>query len=175
MTSAALLRGVFSSMRLVYAAFLPLVNPACRLNVNLHTDALLGLGRVYDSFSMENETLGDRLQKARHKAGLTLQQVADALGLTRGAVGAWEQGRNVPDAIRIGRLANLYKTTTDSLISGENVHSPDLIRALEAVLKAHSVDGSSEAERGRNLSAGHRHTAEQKRLRRPGSKRSKAA
>jgi len=42
-------------------------------------------------------TFAKRLQDARHKSGLTQQLVADACGLTKGAVSAWENG--VTDSI----------------------------------------------------------------------------
>jgi transcriptional regulator with XRE-family HTH domain len=46
---------------------------------------------------MDPVTFAKRLKDARAAAGLTQQQIADACGLTKGAVSAWEQG--VTDSI----------------------------------------------------------------------------
>lgn len=49
------------------------------------------------------------IRDARHKAGLTMQQVADALGIHESAVGQWEM-RNKPtrpapeNAVKLTRL-----------------------------------------------------------------------
>lgn len=40
----------------------------------------------------------------RKRAGLTLQQVADALGVTKGAVGHWETGRHAIAPITLALL-----------------------------------------------------------------------
>lgn len=42
--------------------------------------------------TIDSMTFARRLREARQAAGLTQQQVADACGLTDGAVSAWERG-----------------------------------------------------------------------------------
>lgn len=47
-------------------------------------------------------TLGDRLAKARDEAGLTVQQMADRLGVNRNTITNYERGRSsVPKAVVI--------------------------------------------------------------------------
>lgn len=41
-------------------------------------------------------TLGDRLRRARREAGLDRAELADALGVTRTAVGQWENDIHAP-------------------------------------------------------------------------------
>jgi len=41
-------------------------------------------------------TLTDRLRKSREHAGFTQQELADRIGLSRGAIGNYEQGTNPP-------------------------------------------------------------------------------
>lgn len=41
-------------------------------------------------------SLGDRLTKARHDAGLKQADMADILGVTRAAVSGWERGEHQP-------------------------------------------------------------------------------
>lgn len=66
------------------------------------------------------QALGARLAAARRASGLSLQGVADKLaaagmGVSRATVGAWEDGRNVPDALVVGQLARIYAVTADAL------------------------------------------------------------
>lgn len=68
----------------------------------------------------ERKALGKRLSASRNLAGLTIDGAAKKLTeigypLTKQALGHWETGRNVPDAIWLRRLAKLYNTTMDAL------------------------------------------------------------
>lgn len=68
--------------------------------------------------------LGTRLQAARNGAGLTLDAAAQALRdrnyqISRATIGAWEVGRNVPDAIWLRRLARLYGCSLGALVMDE--------------------------------------------------------
>lgn len=50
---------------------------------------------------------------------LSLKKVGDALGPSWQAVQAWEKGRAVPTVEHLKKLAVLYKTTTDELLTGK--------------------------------------------------------
>lgn len=68
----------------------------------------------------ERKALGKRLSASRNLAGLTIDGAAKKLTdlgyqITKQALGHWETGRNVPDAIWLRRLAKLYNTTMDAL------------------------------------------------------------
>lgn len=56
------------------------------------------------------------LKAAREHAGMTQQQVAEAVGASLYSVRKWEQGRNEPDASMLCALADLYGCTTDTLL-----------------------------------------------------------
>jgi len=62
--------------------------------------------------------LSDRLKKARLRAGLKQQQVADHLGVTRSSVSQWEQERHrsKPTYHHLKELAALYGVSLDDLI-----------------------------------------------------------
>lgn len=49
--------------------------------------------------------LGERIRRARVKAGLTQQQLADKLGLTRPTITQWETGATTPHAKKLEELA----------------------------------------------------------------------
>lgn len=79
----------------------------------------------------------DRLREMRLRSGLTQEQVARLLKVTRGAVGHWERGKNEPSLEMLRDLAKLYKTSTAYLLGetddptppdakqgGEDAHPP---------------------------------------------------
>lgn len=62
--------------------------------------------------------ISELLKHKRQENGLTQAVVAKKLHVSRQAVSNWETGRHLPDVILIKKLANVYGTTTDELISG---------------------------------------------------------
>lgn len=63
------------------------------------------------------------LRRARKAAGLTQQQLADRLHITRQSVSSWELGRTEPDFETAGRLAEIFGTSVSSLL-GEDEKPP---------------------------------------------------
>jgi len=63
--------------------------------------------------------MGDRIRQARRAAGLTLQKIADELGVTISAVSQWEQGRTSLDLARAMKLAALLKVSLQWLVEGD--------------------------------------------------------
>lgn len=55
-------------------------------------------------------------RSARHKAGFSVQQVADALKISDVAVYYWETGQQAPRASRLPEIAALYGCTVDELL-----------------------------------------------------------
>lgn len=64
-------------------------------------------------------TLGQRLYEMRRSKGLSQEQVADVLGVTRQTVSKWETDQTTPDFDKILPLCELYNMTTDELLKGE--------------------------------------------------------
>lgn len=60
--------------------------------------------------------LGNSLFHARKKAGLTQEEVAEHLGVSRQTIGKWEADETLPDIRQSKRLATLYGVTLDELI-----------------------------------------------------------
>lgn len=61
---------------------------------------------------------GHRLKALRQKNSMTLQQVADVFGITRSAVGSWERGDTRPDPDKLSRLAKLFGTSVEHILTG---------------------------------------------------------
>lgn len=96
----------------------------------------------------DRKALGRRLAAARKIAGFpSLQSVADRLTelgypIGKAAVGHWETGTNLPDAIWLRRLAKLYNTTLDALVWDDSI-------SIEAIQVAAEFDGlTDEQKRG---------------------------
>lgn len=56
---------------------------------------------------MESTIIGDKIAKARKKAGLSQAQLAEQLFISPQAVGKWERGESIPDIITISKLAKI--------------------------------------------------------------------
>ena len=67
----------------------------------------------------------DRVRELREQAGLTQQELADRLGLTNRAIGAWEAGRAKPRLDKLEQLASILGTSAYYLLNGEEPPSPD--------------------------------------------------
>lgn len=57
-----------------------------------------------------------RLRRFRKERGLSQEDVAERLGVSRQAVAKWERGESQPDIESCVALADLYETTVDMLI-----------------------------------------------------------
>ncbi len=61
-----------------------------------------------------------KLAELRRKKGLTQEELADKMGVTRQSVSKWESGQSLPDLEKIIKLSELFEVTTDYLIKDEN-------------------------------------------------------
>ena len=66
-------------------------------------------------------SLGDKLLDLRKKAGLSQEDVADRLEVSRQTVSKWETDQTVPELIKVKLLSQLYNVSYDYLISGSNL------------------------------------------------------
>lgn len=61
-------------------------------------------------------SLGSNLFQARKKAGLSQEEVAGRLGVSRQTISKWELDETLPDIRQSKRLSGLYHLTLDELI-----------------------------------------------------------
>jgi len=61
--------------------------------------------------------LGQRIRQLRREKSFTLQQVADALGVTRACVSKWETGRSQPDLESIDAIGAIFGLTASELLA----------------------------------------------------------
>mgnify|MGYP003252235839 FL=1 len=60
--------------------------------------------------------LAQKLREFRKKQGLTQEQLAEAMGVTVGAVSKWESGSSTPDVSLVLELADFFETSVDVLL-----------------------------------------------------------
>lgn len=60
--------------------------------------------------------LADNLIFLRNIKGLTQEQVAEVIGISRQSYSKWEQGETYPDVDKCDKLAKFYGVTIDSLV-----------------------------------------------------------
>lgn len=65
-------------------------------------------------------TLASRISKARKKANLTQQQVAERLNVARTSVSHWENGAREPDLKTIRELSELFGVAFEYLVGASN-------------------------------------------------------
>lgn len=63
--------------------------------------------------------IGAKLRQARIVAGLTQEQTAEALGVSRQSISNWENEKNYPDIVSVVRLSDLYAVSLDALLKEE--------------------------------------------------------
>ena len=62
--------------------------------------------------------LGEKLLDLRKSKGLSQEEVADKLGVTRQTVSKWETDQSTPDFDKIAPLCKLYDISADELLTG---------------------------------------------------------
>ncbi len=62
--------------------------------------------------------IADRIQHLRKSKGISQEQLADKIGVSRQAVSKWESEQSIPDIEKIILLSDYFETTTDFLLKG---------------------------------------------------------
>lgn len=65
-------------------------------------------------------TFGEKIQKLRKEAGLSQEELACQLGVSRQAVSKWERDSGYPETEKIIHMSRLFNVTLDYLLNEEN-------------------------------------------------------
>lgn len=60
-----------------------------------------------------------KLKNAREETGLTQEQVAEVLMVSRQTISNWENAKSLPDIISVIKLSDLYEISVDELLKGD--------------------------------------------------------
>lgn len=63
-------------------------------------------------------TIADRIQSLRKTKGLSQEELADAVGVSRQAVSKWESEQATPDLDKVIIMSDVFDVTTDYLLKG---------------------------------------------------------
>ena len=58
----------------------------------------------------------EKLKEIRKKEGISQEQLAEKIGVTRQAITKWETGKGLPDVENMVIIAEIFKTTIDELL-----------------------------------------------------------
>ena len=61
-------------------------------------------------------SFGENLKNVRKQRGVTQEELAEILGVSRQAISKWESGTSVPDVQLLLRIADFYNLTLDQLV-----------------------------------------------------------
>ncbi|MCR4588448.1 MAG: helix-turn-helix domain-containing protein [Lachnospiraceae bacterium] len=93
--------------------------------------------------------LSDNIKKYRKQMELTQEDLAEAFGVTVGAVSKWEKGANVPDVMTMMELANFFNISVDELLgydlSSKNVE--DMCNSIEKLYDSHAYEEAEQEAR----------------------------
>ena len=73
----------------------------------------------YHRGEVMNMKLNERLFELRRKAGLSQEELADKIGVSRQAVGKWENGISVPELDKLMALSEFYQMSIGELLGVE--------------------------------------------------------
>lgn len=74
--------------------------------------------------------LGNSLFNARKKSGLSQEEVAEKLGVSRQTISKWELDETLPDIRQSKKLSTIYHLTLDELIDFD-IDVKEIERAIE--------------------------------------------
>lgn len=64
--------------------------------------------------------LGERIKACRQRTGMSQEKVAELVGVSRQAVTKWEADRSAPNTENLFKLAEIFGTTVDLLLTSED-------------------------------------------------------
>lgn len=70
-------------------------------------------------------TIEERIQELRKGKGLSQEQLAEVLGVSRQAVSKWESGQSMPEIEKLISMSELFEVTVDYILKGESAPAKD--------------------------------------------------
>lgn len=91
--------------------------------------------------------IGEKLRTARKQSGMTQEQAAEAIGVSRQTLSNWENGKTYPDIVSVIKISDLYAVSLDRLLKEESAmkyldyleESTDTVRSKDKLMKVIAV------------------------------------
>ncbi len=84
---------------------------------------------------MNNSSVGKNIKKLRSEKGITQEQLAERLHVTRQAVSNWETGKTQPDIETLSMMAECFEITVEEVIYGKKTQEQGSNVIIEKTIK----------------------------------------
>lgn len=78
---------------------------------------MVSWNQIKEDFDM---SLGEKLQYLRKEKGISQEQLAEQMTISRQAISKWELDTSIPDVENIIQISKLFDVTTDWLLMGDS-------------------------------------------------------
>ena len=83
--------------------------------------------------------VGNQIRERRQRLGLSQEELAQRLYVTRVTISHWETGKTLPDVQSMLLLANLFGTTIDEMVRGDVDEMREMVERDEQQRKAFAI------------------------------------
>lgn len=88
--------------------------------------------------------LGETLANLRKRKGLSQEQLAEELNLTRQTISKWELNQSTPDIDYILQLSEFFQVSTDYLIKGKDVRINQIDEEMKSTSKDEQISNTKQ-------------------------------
>lgn len=86
--------------------------------------------------------IGKKLKEARISSGLTQENVAEKIKVSRQTISNWENEKSYPDIVSVIELSDLYSISLDNLLKGDNKMMEHLEESTNVVKSNRRLTGA---------------------------------
>ena len=86
--------------------------------------------------------IGNKIKEARNGAGLTQNQAAEKIMVSRQTISNWENGKTMPDIVSVIKMSDLYHISLDELLKGDQKMTEHLAESTNVVKSNKKLTGA---------------------------------
>lgn len=98
-------------------------------------------------------TFGEKIQKLRKEAGLSQEELACQLNVSRQAISKWERNNGYPETEKIIRMSKIFHVTMDYLLNEEDTQMQGINIEQGLYVSREMADGFLLYQKQKNLKA----------------------
>lgn len=83
-------------------------------------------------------TLGGRIQSLRKMQGISQDELANKIGVSRQAISKWENDQSIPDLDKVIVLSDYFSATTDYILKGEDTPQQEYLKGEDTTKQANN-------------------------------------